>query len=98
MLLNRHVDKEAIESLYSSSNILASRYNTVSKKLAIIFNSGRQYLYHDVNTTDYNTFESAESQGKVLNSTIKKYRAERVDDVVDLSPIHEQISLIKNNL
>ena len=53
MLLNRHVDKESIESIYESSNILASRYNTISQKLAIIFKGGRQYLYHDVKITDY---------------------------------------------
>ena len=35
MLLNKHIDKESIENLYESSNILASRYNTVSQKLAI---------------------------------------------------------------
>ena len=32
MILNRHIDKESIESLYDSTNILASRYNTISKK------------------------------------------------------------------
>jgi len=97
MILNRHLDKESIESLYDSSNILASRYNTISKKLAIIFKGGRQYLYHDVNKKDYDVFEQSESQGKVLNSVIKKYKFDRIEEVVDVTPINEQITLIKNS-
>ena len=89
--------KESIESLYDSSNILASRYNTISKKLAIIFKGGRQYLYHDVNKKDYDVFEQSESQGKVLNSVIKKYKFDRIEEVVDVTPINEQITLIKNS-
>jgi hypothetical protein len=98
MILNKHIDGEFIENLYSSSNILASRYNTVSKQLAIIFNSGRQYLYYDVIKNDYDIFETSESQGKILNSVIKKYKVERVEDIVDITPITEQIDLIKNSL
>ena len=98
MILNKHIDKESIESLYDSSNILASRYNTISKKLAIIFKGGRQYLYHDVNKTDYDVFEQSESQGKVLNSVIKKYKFDRIEEVVDVTPITEQITLIKNSI
>jgi hypothetical protein len=96
MLLNKHIDKESIENLYESSNILASRYNTISQKLAIIFKGGRQYLYHDVKRTDYNEFESSVSQGKVLNTTIKKYKSDKVDEVVDVTPILEQIENLKN--
>ena len=98
MILNRHLDKESIESLYDSSNILASRYNTISKKLAIIFKGGRQYLYHDVNKKDYSVFEQAESQGKILNSVIKKHKFEKISEVVDVTPINEQITIIKNSL
>ena len=98
MILNRHLDKESIESLYDSSNILASRYNTISKKLAIIFKGGRQYLYHDVNKNDYDVFEQSESQGKVLNSVIKKYTFDKIEEVVDVTPINEQINIIKNSM
>ena len=96
MLLNKHIDNESIENLYESSNILASRYNTISQKLAIIFKGGRQYLYHDVKRTDYNEFENAISQGKILNSKIKKYKSDKIDDVVDTTPILEQIEILKN--
>ena len=97
MLLNRHIDKESIESIYESSNILASRYNTISQKLAIIFKGGRQYLYHDVKRNDYDVFEKAESQGKVLNSHIKNYKTDKIEGMDDTTPIIEQIQLIKNN-
>jgi|TARA_B100001758_G_C18267858_1_gene534675 hypothetical protein len=96
MLLNKHIDNESIENLYESSNILASRYNTISQKLAIIFKGGRQYLYHDVKRTDYNEFENAISQGKILNSKIKKYKSDKIDDIVDTTPILEQIEILKN--
>ena len=96
MLLNKHIDKESIENLYESSNILASRYNTISQKLAIIFKGGRQYLYHDVKRTDYNEFENANSQGKILNSKIKNYKSEKIEGIVDTTPILEQIENLKN--
>lgn len=97
MVLNKHEENGAIENLYDSSNILASKYDTSSKKLAIIFNSGRQYLYHDVLRSDYDIFERAESQGKILHSTIKKYKVEKVDDVIDTTLLVEQIQTLKNS-
>jgi hypothetical protein len=98
MILNKHEEKGSIENLYQSSNVLASKYDTINKKLAIIFKSGRQYLYYDVTKEDYEIFEGAESQGKILNSIIKKYKTERVDDVIDVTPIYEQINQLKNSL
>ena len=98
MILNKHEESNSIENLYDSSNIIASKYNISTHKLAIIFKTGRQYLYHDVKREDYDVFEGSISQGKVLHSHIKKYKAERVDDVSDISPITEQINLIKNSL
>ena len=38
MLLHKYKTNEAIENLYNSSNILASKYNIHNNKLAIIFN------------------------------------------------------------
>jgi hypothetical protein len=97
MILNKHEENGSIENIYDSSNILASKYVVATKKLAIIFKGGRQYLYHDVKIEDYNTFEGAESQGKILNSSIKKYKAERIDEVVNITPLLEQISKLKSN-
>ena len=93
MILNRHLDRESIESLYDSSNILASRYNTISKKLAIIFKGGRQYLYHDVNKNDYDVFEQSESQGKILNSVIKKYKFDKIEEMEYVTPTHINLTL-----
>ena len=98
MILNKHEEKGSIENLYQSSNVLAYKYDIINKKLAIIFKSGRQYLYHDVTKEDYEIFENAESQGKILNSVIKKYKTERVDDVTDVTPIYEQIKHLKSSL
>ena len=96
MVLNKHEENGSIENLYDSSNILASKYDIRGKKLAIIFNSGRQYLYHDVSRNDYDVFEGAKSQGKILHSTIKKYKVEKVVDIVDTTLIIEQIQTLKN--
>ena len=97
MVLNKHEEKGAIENLYDSSNILASKYDINSKKLAIIFSNGRQYLYHDVSRNDYDIFERAESQGKMLHSTIKKYKVEKVGEDVDTTLLIEQIQKLKNS-
>ena len=97
MILNKHEENGAIENIYDSSNILASKYVTATKKLAIIFKGGRQYLYHDVKREDYNIFERAESQGKILNTTIKKYHAEKIEEIVNVIPLLEQISILKSN-
>ena len=51
----------SIECLYDSSNILGSKYITNQKKLAIIFNSGRQYVYEGVTFTDYSKFEKSDN-------------------------------------
>jgi hypothetical protein len=96
MLLHRHKTNESIENLYNSSNILASKYNIHSNKLAIIFKGGRQYLYHDVKNSDYLLFEQAESQGKVLNTHIKNHKMEKIEGVVDVTTILEQIQNFKN--
>ena len=98
MILNKHIQDNNIENIYDSSHILASKYNTISQKLAIIFKNGAQYLYHDVKITDYELFENSDSQGKVINSTIKKYKTEKVDGKIDVTPILEQIQTFKNNI
>jgi hypothetical protein len=66
--------------------------------LAVIFKSGTQYIYSNVTNEDYKKFESGESQGKLLNTIIKKYGFDKIKDIVDVKPILEQINNIKNNL
>ena len=69
-----------------------------SEKLAIIFNSGRQYVYEGVTFIDYTKFESSESQGKLLHSVIKKYAYSQSKEIVDVKPMIEQINSIKETL
>ena len=98
MVLNKHEENGSIECLYDSSNILGSKYIVNEKKLAIIFNSGRQYVYEGVTLIDYNRFEGGESQGKLLHSVIKKYSYSQSKELVDVTPLLEQIEIIKSTL
>jgi len=90
MLLKRVEKDGEIKSLFESSNILASTYNTGTKDLTIIFKGGKQYKYPEVKNTDYTRFELAESQGKIFNSHIKKYEFVKLDEI-DITKIHEAI-------
>ena len=98
MVLIKHEENGSIECLYDSSNILGSKYIVNEKKLAIIFNSGRQYVYEGVTFIDYTKFESSESQGKLLHSVIKKYAYSQSKEIVDVKPMIEQINSIKETL
>ena len=98
MVLLKHEENGSIECLYDSSNILGSKYIVNEKKLAIIFNSGRQYVYEGVTFTDYSKFEGSESQGKLLHTIIKKYSYSQSKDIVDVQPLVEQIENIKSTL
>ncbi len=98
MILLKHEENGSIECLYESSNVLGSKYITNEKKLAIIFKSGRQYVYNDVTYEEYRKFELAESQGKILNSIIKGHEFEKSPNIVDVIPMVEQINEIKDTL
>ena len=73
MVLERVENDGLVKAIYESSNIVASSYDKVKKDLNITFKHGGNYTYQDVPDTDYLRFEIAESQGKVLNSNLKKY-------------------------
>ena len=73
MILERVEQDELVKALYESSNIVASTYNKNSKDLNIIFKHGGSYTYQNVSATDYMRFETADSQGKILNSNLKSY-------------------------
>jgi len=98
MILLKHEENGSIECLYESSNVLGSKYIKGKKKLAVIFKSGLQYVYSDVTYNDYLKFESAESQGKVLNSIVKGHKFEKSPDKIDVTPMVEQINDIKETL
>lgn len=90
MILKRVETDEKIKAIYESSNILASTYEPNKKDLTIIFKRGASYTYKNVDKTDYFRFETADSQGEVLNKHIKKYDTIK-NDVVDVKKIEDEI-------
>jgi hypothetical protein len=95
MILKRIEKEGEIKAIYESSNILASTYNPTTKSLIVTFKRGDQYAYNGVSDTDYLRFETAESQGKILNGNIKKYEFEKLD-AVDTKKLLAEIDKIKN--
>ena len=96
MILERVEKDGVVEAIYESSNIVASSYDRGSKNLNITFNYGGNYTYQSVPETDYMRFETSESQGKTLNSHIKKYAALKHENV-DVNVIFDKVSNIKLN-
>jgi hypothetical protein len=94
MILKRVETDEKVKAIYESSNILASTYEPIKKDLTIIFRRGASYTYKNVNKTDYFRFETADSQGEVLNKHIKKYDTVK-NDVVDVKKIEDEILNLK---
>lgn len=81
MLLNKRIDEnDDIVCVYESSNIPMSIYSRSKKELRIIFKNGTQYKYNDVDNVTYLLFETADSQGKILNSKIKQFEFEKLAD------------------
>lgn len=95
MILKRKEKDGIIKGIYSSSNICASIYNTITNELTIIFSNGGQYKYTDVSKTDYMRFETADSQGSVLNTHIKKYTTTKLDNV-DTTEILKEVEQLKD--
>lgn len=94
MLLKKQIKENLTKVLYDSSNILASTYDTTTNDLTIIFKSGTQYKYSNVSTSDYMRFETADSQGVVFNTHIKKYPTEKLE-AVDVTQILTEATKIK---
>lgn len=94
MIIDKVEKNGVIEAIYESSNIIASKYNQSDKTLNIIFKHGGSYSYSNVENTDYIRFETAESQGKILNSNIKKYAFIKNENV-DTSEVVDKIKKLK---
>ena len=94
MILKRKEKDGVIKAIYSSSNICASVYNNITNELTVIFNHGGQYKYADVAKTDYMRFETADSQGSVLNTNIKKYSSSKLDNI-DTAEILKEVEELK---
>lgn len=94
MVLKRQEKNGKIKAMYSSSNICASVFDTATNNLTLIFSHGGQYLYEGVSKTDYTRFETAESQGSVLNTHIKKYPTSKLDPI-DTTDILKEVETLK---
>lgn len=96
MLVKRNeLEGVIIESLFSSSNILASSYNKDTRELILTFNKGGRYKYLDVSFNDYTRFEIAESQGSVFYSHINKHSSEKLTSVNPSKLINEVEKRVK---
>lgn len=92
MLLQKRESNGKTKVLYKSSNILASTYSPITNVLEVIFTNGGVYAYKDVRASDYMRFETAESQGKVLNAYIKpKHEFDKLESV-DTAKIIEAVT------
>jgi hypothetical protein len=65
-------------SNYDSSTLHSAAYNYQHKTLTVHFNHA-SYLYKGVEASDFEKFNSADSQGKAINEFIKgKYEFEKI--------------------
>ena len=97
MILKRQEKNGKVKSIYKSSNICASVYDLTTNDLTLIFNHGGQYKYGAVSKTDYMRFETADSQGSVLNTHLKKYATTKLD-AVDTSEILKEVTDLSNEV
>ena len=95
MLIKQEQEGNNIMSYFDSSNILASKYDHIQEKLAIIFKAGTQYVYEGVKLMDYIEFIKDQSQGRSFNSFIKKYNGVKTDKTIDPVPLKEHINNLK---
>jgi|LauGreSuBDMM15SN_2_FD.fasta_scaffold233814_1 hypothetical protein len=81
MIIRKETKGNKTTAYYKSSNILGSVYDSTNKTLEVTFKRGARYIYEGVENIDYTRFELADSQGKVLDSHIKKYNATKLDAI-----------------
>ena len=83
IIYNKYVNSRDY-TWYDSSNVVYSECldtNEAYKRLKVVFKGGRQYIYENVDPTDYLLFKQADSNGQAFNKYIKKYQCERLPDV-----------------
>lgn len=83
IVFNKYVNSRDY-TWYDSSNVVYSECidtNEAFKTLKMVFKGGRQYIYHNVDPSDYLMFRNAESNGKAFSTYIKKYECQRLPDI-----------------
>ena len=82
---------------YESSNIVYSEcidHDNALKEVKVVFKNGNEYTYLDVPVQDYLMFREAPSQGKALNSIIKKYEFVKSENKRDLEQLNEEKEML----
>ena len=83
-------------SNYDSSTLKSAAYNYKHKTLLVHFNHA-SYLYKDVESSDWDKFNTAPSQGKALNEFIKPtYEFEKINEdqeILTATDKHDPIRL-----
>lgn len=92
---NNGVDK----CWYTSSNVVYSEcidHKDALKDVKIVFKNGTEYTYKEVPVYEYMTFRESASQGKALNSILKKYEFVKSEEKRDLELIKEEMEKVIN--
>lgn len=80
-IIKKDVTGTTIRCLINSTNIIESKYDTVSKDFVLTFRSGRVYKYKNVDARLYNQFELSESHGKSFHQLFKTIPQTRLGDI-----------------
>lgn len=104
MLINIQNDDTSETAFFDSSNVLYVKYRNDLKKMAIVYEKGGYYLYHDVPRYIYIRIRDAESQGKKIHELLIKdkkgktlYKEEKVKALTkdEIMLLKEQIKKMK---
>lgn len=104
MLINIQNDDTSETAFFDSSNVLYVKYRNDLKKMAIVYEKGGYYLYHDVPRYIYIRIRDAESQGKKIHELLIKdkkgktlYKEEKVKALTtdEITLLKEQIKKMK---
>lgn len=71
--------KEKGQSKFDSSVIKNFTYHIFNKTLEITFNSGKKYIYFDVELEEYKKFCGSKSKGKYFHKFIKNKKTVRTE-------------------
>jgi len=106
MLINIQKDETSETAFFDSSNVLYVKYRDDIKKMAIVYEKGNYYLYHDVPKYIFIRIRDAESQGKKIHELLVKggkgkklYKEEKAKTLKkeELELLKEHISEMKKN-
>lgn len=90
MILTRVEKDNQVEALYESSNIISSKYDKGTNKLSLVFKGGTEYIYENVDISDYHKLELADSQGVAFNKYLRSYPFVK-GDKVDIIALHKRL-------